>query len=210
MTSEINYAIPEYKKDILLWSRFVSETRPEEFFSMDTYAKLVTSLRISYGVKVMCILLENPKGANYRLHVYYTLPEMIYGKETPKEVLFASHPNVVKKLENRIKLPMKLYDFNRDTHVNGSIKTVREYELRYYNTDLWDIILFDTYTEVRDLNFTEIKIRETEFNQRNKQKNIEWKNSPEYRAEQDRLFQERCRRRDQKALAEANAAEVHC
>ena len=205
MLSAINYAIPEYKKDIFYWSRFVSETRPEEFFSMDICFKLVQSLREKYEIKVMCIILENPKPNNFRLHVYYTLPYLIYGKETPKEVLFALKPNTLKKLQDKKDLPMKLYDFDRRKHINGSIKTVREYELRYYNTDLWDIILVDSCVVVTDHDFETIKARETAFNEENRQTNKEWKASPEYRAEQDRLYQDRKLRR---ALAESGATDV--
>ena len=216
MTSVIiNYQLQDDKKKL---SRFVSETMPEEFFSMELLCELVRSLRMSYGVKVICLLIEKPSEGKYRVQVYYTLPLHDGRGRMPKDILLIANPRIWDQLKNQKNLPMRLYEFKRKPHVNGSIKTVREYLLSYYDTelytDLWVInLIIDSSVVIDEVNHHIIKELATEFNETNRKKNKALKNvelSLEEVLKRRIAYVERCRRRDQKALAEANAAEVHC
>lgn len=187
----INYELPEYKKS---FDRFVSETFKENTFTNDQLIKLVQNLRL-YGIKVTCIIVEKLYSAKlkvfqYRLMVYYIAIE-VYEGATHKESVITHMPHLFEVLKNKKYTPIKLYDFNRKIHVNGSIKTLNEYVLEYFNTDLTDFILVDTYLNMYEHNFNIIKELEKWNNETNRKKNEEMKKSPEYIALQKKQFEDR-------------------
>lgn len=190
MSLIINYELPEYKKS---FDRFVSETFSENNFTQQQLIKLIQALRL-YGIKVTCIIVEKLYSDKYRLMVYYTAIYGLVGM-SHKETLLTFHPNILNSLKNKKYIPIKLYDFNRKTHINGSIKTLNEYVLEYFNTDLTEFILVDTYANMYEHNFNIIKEQEKEYNETNRKKNVDLKKSPEYIELKKQEFEARKRAR---------------
>ena len=201
MTSVINYPLQqvpegalnlplrEWKKECL--NRLVSETYPDQnIFTIEFLTELQRQLLL-YGIKVIDFLLENPKENQYRLQVYYTHNFYEVGIGMPKDILIAVEPRLFDILKRKNNNLTRLYDYNSKTHRNGSIKTVWECELKYYDTDLYYYVIKDAAVTTEVQNHTELKKEETNYNEANREKNKLWKQSPEYRAEQDRRYQER-------------------